>query len=422
MNEVKSLLIKGARIIDPSQNMDMIGDILTENGLVSRIAPEIDARCEILDASGLVLSPGLVDMHVHTRDPGFTHKEDLASAAASAAAGGVTSILTMPNTSPPIDCGTVITDILMRSRGLAAKIYVTGAITTGQKGLELTDFEELKQSGAVAVSDDGRPVESTPLMSEAMKKAYENGLCIISHCEDLIIIDGGIINDGKISETLRVKGMSRQSEDSVTQRETDLAERLGVPIHIAHVSTRGSVDIVRKAKSRGVKVTCETAPHYFVFTDDMLLGRDADYRMNPPLRTNDDRLAVIEGLKDGTIDAIATDHAPHAPDEKSDFLNAPNGVIGLETSLAAGITYLVAEGHLTLGELITKMSFSPAGILGLNAGSLKSGVPADMVIFDPDERWTVDTVNLKSKSKNTPFKGMTLKGKVKYTVLDGKAF
>lgn len=344
-------------------------------------------------------------MHVHLRDPGQTHKEDIITGCKAAAAGGVTSLLAMPNTIPTTDNAETVKYILDKAKNADANVYVAGSITKGLKSLEPTDLEELKSAGAIALSDDGRPVENTKYLSEAMKKAPQLGMTVVAHCEDLFLADGGKINGGEVSKNLGVKGIPAAAEDCGTAREIALAAALDVPIHICHVSTKTSVALVRDAKKRGVKVTAETAPHYFSMTEKELLAKDADFRMNPPLRTHEDVVEIISGLKDGTLDAIATDHAPHTPEEKSDFEKAPNGSIGMETSFAVSYTYLVKTGLLTISELVEKMSTNPAEILGINAGHIKVGAPADLALVDLNEEWVVDVDKLHGKSKNTPFKG-----------------
>ena len=390
-----------------------------ENGRVCAIG-SFDTADEIINADGLIAAPGLVDMHVHLRDPGQTHKEDILTGCSAAAAGGVTSLLAMPNTSPTTDNADTVRYILDKAKGASAKVYVAASITKGLKSEQATDLEELKAAGATALSDDGRPVENTEMLINAMKAAPSLGLAVTAHCESLPIADGGIMNEGEVSRELGVKGIPDSAEDCGTMREVSFADALGVPVHICHVSTKNSVKLIRDAKKRGVKVTAETAPHYFSLTEKELLKRDADFRMNPPLRREEDRLEIIKGLRDGTLDCIATDHAPHAPEEKADFEKAPNGSIGMETSLSVGVTYLVKTGELTINQLIEKMSTAPARILGLDAGTLAVGAPADIVIFDLDDRYRVDVTKLHGKSRNTPFKGRELFGKVKYTVLDGK--
>lgn len=378
----------------------------------------IDAQT--VRGSGLVAVPGLVDMHVHLRDPGYTDKEDVFSGCRAAAAGGVTSLLAMPNTSPVTDTPEVVAGILQKARQADARVYVAAAITAGLKSEALSDLGALRDAGAIAVSDDGRPVTDTRLMAEAMKLAPKLGLLVTAHCEDLYLASGGILNEGEVSRALGVKGIPAAAEDCGTAREIALAAAYGVPIHICHVSTAGSVALVRDAKRRGVKVTAETCPHYFMLTEEALRKRDADYRMNPPLRTEADRMAVIEGLRDGTLDAVATDHAPHTKEEKAVFEKAPNGSISMETSLAAGITALVKPGYLTLSALVEKMSCTPAKLLEIDAGTLRQGAPADIALFDAGETWTVDETRLHGKSRNTPFKGMELTGKVKMTICRGK--
>lgn len=422
---MSKILIKNAYVISPADNINGICDIIIRDGIIEKIgaAPLVkpgDIFDDIIDARGLCTVPGLVDMHVHLRDPGQTQKEDILTGCRAAAAGGVTSLLAMPNTAPTVDNPETVSYILEKAKNADSRVYVAASVTKGLKSEEKTDLSALKSAGAIALSDDGRPVENTEFLREAMKAAPKLGMSVVAHCEDLFIANGGKMNDGKISAELGIKGIPAAAEDCGTAREIALAAAENVPIHICHVSTKTSVALVRDAKKRGVKVTAETAPHYFSLTENELLKRDADYRMNPPLRTEEDVKAIIEGLKDGTLDAVATDHAPHTPEEKSDFEKAPNGSIGMETSLAAGITYLVKPGLLTLSELIEKMSVNPAKILGINAGTLSVGAPADIALIAPDEQWTVDVNKLHGKSKNTPFKGLTLTGKVKRTILGGK--
>ena len=414
-----SLLIKNAHVVSPADGINDVLDILIEGGKIAQIGKDLHADEEI-NAEGLYAVPGLTDMHVHLRDPGQTQKEDIITGCRAAAAGGVTSLLAMPNTVPAVDDPETVRYILDKAKNADAKVYVAASVTKGLKSIEPTDLEALKNAGAAALSDDGRPVENTKFLSDAMKKAPKLGMTVVAHCEDLFLADGGKINKGEVSRALGVKGIPVSAEDCGTAREIALAAAENVPIHICHVSTKTSVALVRDAKRRGVKVTAETAPHYFSLTEKELLKRDADYRMNPPLRTAEDVKAIIEGLKDGTLDCIATDHAPHTPEEKADFEKAPNGSIGMETSLAVGITYLVKTGQLTFDELVRKMSVNPAKILGIEAGSFSVGSSADIALVDINEQWTVDVDSLHGKSKNTPFKGMTLTGRVKKTLLDGK--
>ncbi len=417
---MSELLIKNAVVISPADGLNGVRDIKVKDGVIAEIGENLASDGEVINAEGLCAVPGLVDMHVHLRDPGQTQKEDIITGCRAAAAGGVTSLLAMPNTSPATDDPETVRYILDKASSADARVYVAASITKGLKSEEMTDLAALKEAGAVGLSDDGRPVVNTGFLSEAMIAAPKLGMTVVAHCEDLFLADGGKMNKGMISRQLGIKGIPASAEDCGTAREIALAAAENVPIHICHVSTKTSVALIRDAKKRGVRVTAETAPHYFSLTENELLKRDADYRMNPPLRTAEDVKAIIEGLTDGTLDAIATDHAPHTPDEKADFEKAPNGSIGMETSLAAGITYLVKPGLLTLDRLIEKMSVNPARILGINAGTLSVGAPADIVLIDPDEEWTVDVNRLHGKSKNTPFKGLTLTGRVKRTVLGGK--
>lgn len=414
-----SVLIKNIRAVDADR--DMTSDILLKDGIIAEIADEIRQSAEtVIDGTGLVLMPSLFDMHVHFRDPGLTYKEDILTGCSSALAGGVTGVLAMPNTKPPCDNPETIRYIINKAKGTGVDVYPVGCITNGMSGDGLCDYEELKKAGCICISDDGRPVENAEMMRRALEKSKENGLLVASHCEDLSIIDSGIMNKGETSEKLGVKGMDRASEDYITAREMILAESVGARIHICHVSTEGSTAMIRFAKSRGVKVTCETAPHYFMLTDKLLEKRDADYRMNPPLRTQADVNAVIEGIKDGTIDCIITDHAPHAPQEKADFEKAPNGVVGLETSLAVTLTALYHTGEISLNKVVELMCVNPRKILGLEVPEIKVGAAADLVIADINKKWTVDPEKLRSKSHNTVFKGMTLTGKPLVTISKGE--
>ncbi len=416
---MRSVFITNARVIDPANHIDDILNVYIENGKIADISQKEHEADVTINARGLVVAPGLVDMHVHLRDPGFTDKEDILTGCQAACAGGVTSLLAMPNTNPTVDNPETVEYIKRKAQNAKAKVYITASITKGLKSKELCCIGELAKAGAIALSDDGRPVENTRFMAEAMLQAPRNHMCVVAHCEDLYLADGGKINEGEVSRKLGVKGIPKSAEDTGTAREIALSACYDVPIHICHVSTKTSVALIRDAKARGVKVTAETAPHYFSLTEKSLLARDADFRMNPPLRCDEDVQAIIQGLCDGTLDVIATDHAPHTQKEKSDFEKAPNGSIGMETSLSVALTYLVDKGYLTLSQLIEKMSLNPARILDIPAGTLSVGASADIVIFNPDELYTVDVDKLHGKSKNTPFKNMTLKGKVKYTLLDG---
>lgn len=416
---MSSILIKNVRILDPANRRDEIGEIGIKDGRFV-LPQDIDADAEVIDGSGVTASPGLIDLHVHLRDPGQTEKEDIITGCRAAAAGGVTQLLAMPNTVPSVDSPETVRYIIEKAKNADAKVHVVGAITKGLKGHEATDIRALVEAGISALSDDGVPVLDTSIMAEAMKTASQPDIRIpvTAHCEDPYLA-GGKVNEGEISRTLGVKGMPAAAEDAGTARELALAEAYHVPIHICHVSTCTSAAMIRDAKKRGVAVTAETAPHYLMLTEQELLKRDADYRMNPPLRTERDRLAMIEALRDGTIDCIATDHAPHTPEQKADFVSAPNGSIGMETSFAAAYTVLVKGGVMSEAELIRKMSVNPAAILHTYGGTLTIGEQADLMLYKQED-WTVDPEKLHGKSKNTPFKGLTLSAKVKLTIYHGR--
>lgn len=410
------ILLKNARLIDPSRQLDEPGCLLLADGLIRDL--EAGRPSEVIDCKGLVVAPGLVDMHVHLRDPGQTYKEDVFTGCRAAAAGGVTSLLAMPNTSPPVDSPEQVEALLKKAREADATVYTAACVTKGMKGQELTDFSALKAAGAIALSDDGRPVGRSSCLLEALAEAQKLGLTVAAHCEDLDLASGGLMNQGEVSRRLGVKGVPAAAEDCGVAREIAAAASIGAAVHICHVSTKGSVALIRDAKARGVKVTAETCPHYLLLTDRALESMDADYRMNPPLGSESDREALLEGLLDGTLDAISTDHAPHTPEEKGDFITAPNGSIGMETSLAAVLTAL--GDRLSLSQIIEKMSVNPARILGIPGGSLAPGAPADLVVFDPKRKWTVDPRKLHGKSRNTPFKGMELTGRVVMTFSRGR--
>ena len=412
-------VIKNATVVSPADGLNGVCDILIEDGRIAAVGENLTAE-SVIDAAGLTAVPGLVDMHVHLRDPGQTAKEDILTGCRAAAAGGVTSLLAMPNTNPTTDSPETVRYILEKAENADARVYVAASVTKGLLSEEPTDLDALRAAGAVGLSDDGRPVVNTAYLRNAMNRAPKLGMTVVAHCEDLFLADGGKMNEGEISAQLGVRGIPAAAEDCGTAREIALAAADNVPIHICHVSTATSVSLIRDAKRRGVKVTAETAPHYFSLTEKELLKRDADYRMNPPLRTQRDVEAITRGLLDGTLDAVATDHAPHTPEEKADFVKAPNGSIGMETSFSASYTYLVKTGLMTLGQLVEKMSVNPAKILGIPAGTLAVGANADIALIDLNEEWTVDPGRLHGKSKNTPFKGMTLTGRVKKTVLGGR--
>lgn len=418
---MENYLIRSARVMDPSSGFDGIADVRIENGVIAAVGENLAAdAATVIDGAGLVAAPGLVDLHVHLRDPGQTQKEDVFTGCRAAAAGGVTSVFAMPNTTPALDSPEVIRALLDKAATADAHVYPVGAVTKGLKGEELTDIPALKAAGAAAFSDDGRPILTADQVEKALKAAHAEGVLLMAHCEELSLVRGGLMNEGEVSREIGVRGVTRSAEEVGTAREIALAAATGCPVHICHVSTAYSVQLIRDAQKHGIKVTGETAPHYIALTDEALREKDADYRMSPPLRTKADQQALIEGLKDGTLCAIATDHAPHTPEEKAVFDTAPNGSVGMETSLAACLTYLVDKGHLSLMELLRAMSTAPAKLTGIPAGTLSIGAPADIVLFDPEEAWTVDADKLHGKSKNCPFKGMTLKGRVKTTFCGGR--
>jgi dihydroorotase len=417
------LLIKNGRMIDPGTKTDKTADLYIKNGRIASLheLPEDPNALAFLDASGCIVAPGLVDVHVHFRDPGFLYKEDLLSGSDAAAAGGITTAACMPNTSPVIDTAEAVADIITRARNASVNILPYAAVTLGQKGQVLTDASILKAAGAAALSDDGMPVMNAALLREAMKTAKALDMLIISHCEDADLVRNYAVNEGAVSEKLGIPGRPAIAEELMVMRDVMLAQETGARVHIAHVSTAGSVEIVRRAKAAGVCVTAETCPQYFTLTENEVLTQGAMARVNPPLRTRKDIEAILEGLIDGTIDAIATDHAPHSTDEKAQPLDkAPSGMVGLETSLSLALTMLCHTGKLPLHRIIELMSANPSRILGIHKGRIDTGADADLVIFDPDEPWIVDPEQFRSKGRNTPFTGMALKGKVKYTIVGGK--
>lgn len=415
-------LIKGGHIIDAKSGIDDCLDILIEDGKIVEIGKDLELVTEdIIYAEGKYVLPGLVDAHCHLRDPGFEYKEDIETGTRSAAKGGFTSIACMPNTNPVIDNQAIVKYIMNKAKqDGVVNVYPIGAISKGLKGEELSEIGELKFAGAVAVSDDGKPLKSSSLMKKALQYSSMFDITVISHCEDLELADEGTMNEGYLSTILGLKGIPSAAEEIMVSRELILAEYTKIPVHIAHVSTELSVDLIRHAKSRGVKVTCETCPHYFTLTEEACEGFNTLAKVNPPLRTQKDVQAIIEGLKDGTIDIIATDHAPHHPDEKNvEFALAANGMVGFETALPLSITYLVKPGHLTTMQLVEKMCVNPSKILGLNKGSIEVGSSADLTIIDMDEEYVVDIQKFSSKSKNSPFDGFKLQGTVYYTIVNG---
>lgn len=416
------LLIKNGHIVDAKSGINGIFDILVTDGIVSEIANGISGDgCEIIAAKGRYVLPGLVDAHCHLRDPGFEYKEDIESGTRSAAMGGFTSIACMPNTNPPADNESVIKYIINKAKQEGyVNVYPIGAITKGQKGEELAEIGELKFAGAVAVSDDGKPVKSSSLMKKALQYASMFDMTVISHCEDTDLTEEGVMNEGYMSTVMGLKGIPSAAEETIVSRELILSEYTGVPVHIAHVSTALSVDLIRNAKKRGVKVTCETCPQYFSLTENACEGYDTNAKINPPLRTAADVHAIIEGIADDAIDIIATDHAPHHADEKNiEFSLAASGIIGFETAFSLAVTHLLKPGIITISRLVEKMSLGPAKILSINKGTIEPGSAADIIIVDVNEQITVDTAKFQSKARNSPYGGMKLYGAVYATIVNG---
>jgi len=418
------VLIKNGRVIDPSQSLDMVSDIYVQKDRVREISERIDTPRKsdtVIDASGQIVAPGFVDIHVHLREPGYEHKETIKTGCLAAAAGGFTSIVCMPNTNPINDNASVTEYILLKARteGIV-NVFPIGAITKGEKGKELADIGEMCEAGCVGISDDGMPVTDSGLMRKAMEYVKPFGIPVITHAEDTGLSAGGVMNEGFVSTELGLRGIPAASEEVGVVRDIILCELTGTPLHICHVSTKGSVRLVREAKKRGAKVTAEATPHHFTLTDKLVYGYNTDAKMNPPLRTQEDVDAILEGIADGTIDVIATDHAPHSQDEKKvEFDLAPFGIVGLETALSLSLE-LVEKGIITLEEMIKKLTVAPSEIVGIERGTLVPGSIADLVVFDPGMSRTVNPEEFFSKSRNTPFSGWELKGVVSNTIVSGK--
>jgi dihydroorotase len=426
------LLLRGGRLIDPSQQIDEKMDLLIENGKIVKVAKNIykgktaadeavPSTLKILDLRGQIVVPGLIDMHTHLREPGFEYKETIQTGSAAAAAGGFTAVACMPNTHPVNDSRSITEFIIGRAaENKIIRVYPIAAISRKSEGAILSEFWDLKDAGAVAFSDDGRPVMNAALMRRAMEYASSLNIPVISHCEDLCLSAAGVMHEGFVSTELGLQGIPSMAEEVMVSRDILIAEFTGTVVHIAHVSTAGSVRLIREAKSRGIRVTAETAPHYFTLTDEAVREFDVNAKVNPPLRGIEDVASLKEGLRDGTIDVIATDHAPHAvTDKELEFDYAASGMIGLETALGLSLK-LVSEGVLSLKELIQKMSANPAKILNIPGGTLKPGSAADITVIDLEYPWTVDRDRLQSKSRNTPFHGWDLKGKAVMTLVGGE--
>ena len=397
-------------------------DILIEDGRIAAVGDGLSGADEVIDVAGKTVIPGIIDMHVHLREPGFEGKEGIASGSLAAVAGGVTQVCCMPNTDPVCDNAVVVSYIINRAKEVdLCKVRPIGAITRGEQGESLADIGKMAKAGAVALSDDGRSVMNSNVMRLAMEYASDFGLKCLCHCEDKTLVDGGVVNEGYNSTLCGLKGQLRAVEDIMISRDICLARSLDLPVHICHVSTYSGVDIIRAAKASGVKVTAETCPHYFILTDDIITGFDTFTKVSPPVREERDRLAVIEGLKDGTIDCIVTDHAPHSrKDKEVEYNLAAFGMSGIETSFALSYTYLVESGALTLPELMRRMSYNPAKVLGLEGGEIREGAVADLAVVDLEESYEIDGEKFFSKGKNTPFNGYKVRGRVLMTLVDGK--
>jgi len=427
---VSRLLIRGGRVVDPSQGLDAVLDVLVDGGRIARVGENLEASdAETVDASGLVVAPGLIDVHVHLREPGGEHKETIASGARAAAAGGFTAVVAMPNTDPPIDSPATVGYVLAAGlRAGGARVFPSGCITLGQKGEQLTEIGELVAAGAVCITDDGRPVMNAGLLRMALEYAQSFDLPVALHEEELTLSRGGTMNEGIIATRLGLTGIPNAAEDVMIARDLMLAELTGGRVHIQHVATRGGVELIRAAKAKGIRVTAEGSPHHFTLTDEAVGWYNSNAKMNPPLRSAADRDAVRAGVADGTLDVIATDHAPHHYDEKEQaFEDAPNGIVGLETSIGLAYTELVATGLIDLSAMIERMSCAPARAMNLDRahgdrpalGSLREGSAGDVTILDPMLEWTVDPTTFLSLSRNTPFGGRKLRCRAVRTIIGG---
>lgn len=418
-----SILIKGGRVINPDKNFDDVADILIEDGVITKIAEGIDVDADdVIDANGCFVMPGLIDMHVHFRDPGQTEKEDIETGSRAAVHGGFTTVCCMPNTVPPIDSVETVKYVVDKAKEInLANVLPVGAVTKGMQGKEITDIAAMKDAGICAISEDGKSVMDVDVYRQAMQEAAKVGVPVLAHCEDIELVQGGVMNLGAKSEQMGMKGISNEVEDVIAQRDINLAEETGARLHLCHCSTRDSVKMMEVAKAKELPITGEVCPHHFSLCTDDITSDNANFKMNPPLREREDMEVLVKGLSDDIMPIISTDHAPHTEEEKSKSIaDAPFGIVGLETSVGLTITYLVKPGHLTPMQMAEKMSYNPAKVLGIDRGTLNEGAVADVTIINPDETYVVDTSEFESKGKNTPFGGRLLNGRVKATIVDGR--
>ena len=418
-----TILIKNGRLINPSENLDKVMDIFVEDGIIKEKAESIEKQADtVIDAAGCYVMPGLIDLHVHFRDPGLTYKEDIETGSKAAAKGGFTTVCCMPNTKPVVDNVDTVKYIIEKGKKVGlTNVLPVGAVTKNMAGVEITDVEELKKAGICAISEDGKSVMNSGVYRKAMKNAAKANVPVLAHCEDINLVEGGVINLGDKSSELGVKGISNAVEDVIAMRDIMLAKETGATLHLCHCSTKDSVEMVKRAKEEGIKVTAEVCPHHFSMCSDDITSNDGNFKMNPPLRAREDMEALIKGLQDDIMDVISTDHAPHSAEEKAkDLEHAPFGIVGLETSVALTVTNLVKKGYLTPMQMAAKMSYNPAKVLGIPKGALDEGKSADITIIDPNKEYTIDVNTFESKGKNTPFDGYKVSGEVEYTILNGK--
>lgn len=418
-----SILIKNGRVLNPAENIDDVMDIYVEDGIITEKAKAITKEADqVIDATGCMVMPGLIDLHVHFRDPGLTYKEDIESGSQAAVRGGFTTVCCMPNTKPVTDNEETVKYIIDKSNQVGLlNVLPVGSVTKNMEGKEITDVFALKEAGICAISEDGKSVMNSGVYRKAMKNAVKAGLPVLAHCEDINLVEGGVINLGDKSEELGVKGISNAVEDVIAMRDIMLAKETGATLHLCHCSTKDSVEMVRRAKEEGIKVTAEVCPHHFSMCSDDITGNDSNFKMNPPLRAREDMEALIKGLSEDVMDVISTDHAPHSAEEKAkDMEHSPFGIVGLETSVALTMTNLVKKGYITPMQMAEKMSYNPAKVLGIEKGTLNVGRDADIVIINPDKEYAIDVKKFASKGKNTPFDGYKVFGEVTYTIYGGK--